>query len=171
MAIKNEIIMKIDEIGRLVIPKKYREVLDICNDKSVLLVLDNDKIIIKKNKKEQHIEFVTKYFVNTWNYLFKNDTILITNLENIIKVYNRNKHFINYELDLEILEKVKSANFKSDSFSNKKLFSNNKDYFFDMIALESDNKKVGSIILIHDNEQNLDENFRTFLFHLLKNIN
>ena len=114
MAIKNEIIMKIDEIGRLVIPKKYREVLDICNDKSVLLVLDNDKIIIKKNKKEQHIEFVTKYFVNTWNYLFKNDTILITNLENIIKVYNRNKHFINYELDLEILEKVKSANFKRE---------------------------------------------------------
>lgn len=103
--------------------------------------------------------------------MFKNDTILITDLENIIRVYNKNKHFINNKLNLKILSIIKDNNFRNASFINKSLFDSNKKYFFDIISLQINDKKVGSIILIHDSSENLDDNFRDFLFYLLKDVN
>ena len=44
---KNKGIVKIDEVGRLVIPKDVRELLNL-NDKLVRVYVDDDRVIIKK---------------------------------------------------------------------------------------------------------------------------
>lgn len=170
MAIKNEIIMKIDNIGRLVIPKKYREALDICNDKTVLLKLDGDKIILKKNKKEQYLDFIIENFIKNWANIFADDTIIITDLNSIIEVYGKNK-FSSCSIDKKIIEMINRDNFKWTSLKNEKLFENNNLYFFDIISLEIDNSKLGSIIFVHENEENLNNKFNLFIFELFKNFN
>lgn len=66
---------------------------------------------------------------------------------------------------------INRDNFKWTSLKNEKLFENNNLYFFDIISLEIDNSKLGSIIFVHENEENLNNKFNLFIFELFKNFN
>ena len=66
---------------------------------------------------------------------------------------------------------INRDNFKWTSLKNEKLFENNNLYFFDIISLEIDNSKLGSIIFVHENEKNLNDKFNLFIFELFKNFN
>lgn len=169
--VKNEIVMKIDNIGRLVIPKKYREVLDICGDSSVLLILDDDKIIIKKNKKKYFSTSLVLNFINNWLSNYSSDTIILTDLIGITSVYGKNKKFRLEVLNDKIINIINDSNFEMASFKDEKLFKNENLYFFDIISLESLNSKIGSIIIVHQDKNNLDDKFKSFLFNFFSTLN
>jgi AbrB family looped-hinge helix DNA binding protein len=46
----------IDFLGRFVIPKKFRQQLELHEDDTVEITLDNNKLIIKKCEREQYYE-------------------------------------------------------------------------------------------------------------------
>ena len=52
--------VKIDDLGRIVIPKKIRKELNITAHDSFNIYLDNEKIVIEKNKNY----FKNKYIID-----------------------------------------------------------------------------------------------------------
>ena len=102
----NGIVVSIDNIGRLVIPKYIREKIGIQNDKTVCMTLQQDRVIVKKNisEKETFVNSVYEVFIKVWQKYHPSDTFIITDLKQIIRVYGKNKEaFFDRKLDNNIL--------------------------------------------------------------------
>ena len=49
---KIKIIRQIDKLGRIVIPKDIRKTFDLINGDNIYITVDNDSIILKKEKRK-----------------------------------------------------------------------------------------------------------------------
>ena len=76
------IIRRIDELGRIVIPKEIRKNLRIKNGESLEIYLENDSIILKKYSQIESLKNVSIDYVEAFNQIIKHNII----------VTDRNKH-------------------------------------------------------------------------------
>ena len=63
--------VSVDNLGRIVIPKKYRDELNISVNSSINMILDKESLIIENMSSEDKIDFLKKYFVNSHNIYIK----------------------------------------------------------------------------------------------------
>lgn len=96
-------IKRIDDLGRIVIPKDIRRKLKIDENENMEISVINDEIILKKhsllNDKEKNI-------INIGNVIYNilHKDIIITNREKII--YSNNSELLNKEISSNLKEKV-----------------------------------------------------------------
>ena len=99
-------IRKIDELGRIVIPKEIRKSLKIRNDDFVEIFIENDAICLKKYSKIKNLKSFAQQLTDLV-YSFTNKDILITDKYNIIAYSGEDKKkYINKEISNEILESI-----------------------------------------------------------------
>ncbi|MDD2180843.1 MAG: stage V sporulation T C-terminal domain-containing protein [Bacilli bacterium] len=90
------IVRRIDEMGRIVIPKEIRKTLRINNNDSIEIYIEGeDKIILKKYSLLKKIDDFTQKFVDSM-YAFIKHNIIITDTKDVIAVAGSNKkNYIN----------------------------------------------------------------------------
>ena len=139
------IIRKIDDLGRIVLPKELRKYLNINPGDDFQILLDDDKIILEKysylkNKENETIKIIEIFKEETgYNIYLVNNNVLINNNEQvtneIINIIQERKIFI------------------KDSISNNKISNslNNEGRLITYpIVIDSD--LLGAIILISNDE-------------------
>ena len=79
------VIRRIDELGRIVIPKEIRKNLRIKNGDSLEIFLESDNIILKKYSQLETIENVSVDYVEAFNTIIKHN-IIVTDRDKVIAV-------------------------------------------------------------------------------------
>lgn len=114
----NAVIKKIDELGRIVIPKEVRKYLDIKEQNKLSISIENDSIVLRKIGNYKNIETISK-LISELGYGVLKKNIIITKEEEILSVTgsiekNIDKNYVNidklkekYNLYIEELNSVK----------------------------------------------------------------
>ncbi len=152
------VVRRIDELGRIVIPKEIRRKLKIREGESIEIFTDNsNQIILKKYSLEEDYDTIINSYLETLYPILKNN-ILITDRDKFItgigdlKKECENKEISSYLLKL-IDKREKQQKFE---FSDLNLHNNleiNCSYIIEPII--SSGEAIGLIIVISKN-QNLD---------------
>lgn len=126
------IVRKIDELGRIVIPKEIRNVLSIHSNDDLEIFIDNMKIVLKKYEKSDNILNYSNNIVKIIDEKL-NIKVFVTNKEKIITTGN----FKNKELDSKLLELIEER--KRYESINKETINKISGYFVIYpIIVESD---------------------------------
>ena len=92
---------KIDELGRIVIPKEIRRNLGIRDGESLEIFTDEDSIILKKHSQMERFEDLGAKLGEIINTIFKVD-VIITDREKVIVATN-NKDLIDKKINRDLI--------------------------------------------------------------------
>jgi stage V sporulation protein T len=127
------VIRRIDELGRIVIPKEIRKSLAIREGESLEIFIDNDKLIMKKYSKldnyQNDIKDIIKYISNAFNIN--------------INFYDRDKLIVSSDEDFKNIEFLKEFN---------NILKDRKDIILNDVKIDENNYKIycKPIILLSD---------------------
>lgn len=144
------IIRRIDDLGRIVIPKELRRTLRIKNGDSLEIFVDDEDIILKKYSPMESIEEAATKYVDSFNQVIKH-SVIVTDKDKVIAASGILKKKY---LGKSISEFTERSIERRDSFveRQKKIFSfvdGVEDlgyYSFSSIISEGDT--LGSVIII-----------------------
>lgn len=151
------IIRRIDELGRIVIPKEIRKKLKINEGENIEIYIDDlDHIILTKYSNLKNIKDIATKITDSIYYFLKYN-IIITDNTNIIAASGKNKKdLINKEISNNLLNIIK----KRENVIEKNInivddIEINGNYKINMIIVNGDVN--GTLILIKDEEIKNDE--------------
>lgn len=143
------IVRKIDELGRIVIPKEIRKHLNIKDGEEMEISIAEDMITLRKYQKVFSMQEKVRNLIETF-YKHLNGTILLTDKEKILislgeNIENKKLHqkYINI-MD----ERKKISNLENQEVEITKEYKDNKKYIFYPIIVNTD--LLGSIIYLKD---------------------
>lgn len=143
------VIRKIDELGRIVVPKEIRKNLNIRNGEDVQIYIEEDKIILKKYQKILSIKENAQKYLDSFNKFVSSD-IYVTDREKVIA--SSKGTFIEEGIDSKIISLINDRRQdlgKGIKFGDQKL---DKYYFLYPVIVDAD--AIGAIIAVNDSEIN-----------------
>jgi len=146
---KTGIIRRIDNLGRIVIPKEIRSTLRIKNGDNLEIYLDDDEnIIFKKFSIIDKLTDLSEIITSSINLLTKT-TAIITNNDKIISISGKyKKELENQNISNEISDMVDVHIGKDIKLSEEKGYA---DYYL-IIPLILSGDKIGNLIILSENE-------------------
>ena len=144
------IIRRIDDLGRIVIPKELRKSLRIKNGDSLEIFVDQEDIILKKYSPMESIEEAAMKYVEGFNQVIKHN-VIVTDKDKVIAVSGELKKKY---LGKKITEFTERGIERRDSFveRQKKLFSFVEGVedlgYYSFSSIVSDSDTIGSVIII-----------------------
>ena len=152
------IVRKIDELGRIVLPKELRKCLNINTGDDFQIRLEDEKIILEKysylKKYEQEIKSIINCFISETSY----DISLVINS----KIINKNNETIDQKLDRLIQERkiYECKNIEELHLNNNLVIEGR--YIILPIVVNSD--LLGSLIIVSkDNIINMEKTSKLLL--------
>ena len=144
------VVRRIDELGRIVIPKEIRKNMRIKSGDNLEIFLEGDNILLRKYSPIETLENVTENYVESFNQVLKHN-IIVTDRDKVIAATGPLKKKY---LDKEINEFTERSIERRDNFfeKQKKSFQIINDeeevgyYTFSSIVDNGD--AIGSVILI-----------------------
>lgn len=106
------VIRRIDELGRIVVPKEIRKNLRIKNGDSLEILVENEDIVLKKYSPLENLETIASKYVEIFNQVIKHN-IIVTDRDKVIAIAGSLKK--NY-LDKEISDFTERSIDRRDSF-------------------------------------------------------
>jgi len=101
--------IKVDELGRIVIPKNVRDSLKIKKLDSVNISIDGDKLILVKTKSSEKIDFLSEKIVISINDRYKYDCVL-TNREKILFTTPKYKYLKDQNISKHLNDLLEDSN-------------------------------------------------------------
>lgn len=144
---KKGISRRIDELGRIVIPKEIRRNLKIRESDELDITIEGENIILNKHEVLEKDNIIDEYIKLLGKYINKN--ILFTSKDNVLSSFLIDKESIN-TLDNEITELI--LNRKKYDNTNSNIVNLDKYYIIDPIIINGD--LLGSIICYSNSEIN-----------------
>lgn len=149
-------VRRIDELGRIVIPKEIRKSLRIQDGENMEILIDNDgNIVLKRYMIMNKLEGLAQNFTDAIYGLIKKN-VLITDIDKILAFSgNLKKEYINKQISDELIEKIKrrecllEKHFKNISLVNDKSICCS--YAVNTISINGD--AVGLIIIISESDK------------------
>lgn len=142
------VIRRIDELGRIVIPKEIRRNLGIRDGENVEIFTDNDSIILKKYYRMSTSSDLANSLCELINNEF-NYKIMITDREKVIASIGFKENIINKNLSKELItiieERETKEENKSITFDETEITGN-----FVFIPIISLNDSIGLVILYNE---------------------
>lgn len=143
------IVRRIDDLGRIVIPKEVRKSLRIKNGENLEILVQDDNILLKKYSVMKSVEDFASYFTDTIYALIKCN-VFITNNDTIIAGSGPlKKMYINKDVSKYLEECLsKRSNVYEKNISSINITDENKEegsYFISPIIASGD--PVGLVIL------------------------
>ena len=159
---------KIDELGRVVIPKEIRRNLGIRDGESLEIFTDEDSIILKKHSQMERFEEMGAKLGEIINTIFKVD-VIITDREKVIVatnnkdlVYKRlNKDLIYLIDNREELESNTKINFDDVSLNAK----------FSIVPIIASSDSLGLVIIVANDDKDYGNLARLMAKILSEKIN
>ena len=143
------VIRKIDELGRIVIPKEIRKNLNIRNGEDIQIYIDEDKIVLKKHQKMLSIKENAKKYIDSFSKL-TSSKLLVTDKEKVIA--SSGNTIIDAKIDSNIVSLIgdrKVGVGRDISFENNKV-----DSYYYVVPIIVDADSIGSVIVLSDLEVN-----------------
>lgn len=152
------VVRRIDELGRIVIPKEIRKNFRIKDGENIEIYIDDEEnIILKKHSILKNIKEIANIITDSI-YQINNKTVLITDTNNIISISKDKKELLNNPISNEFL-KIMNNRIKINESKKNDLNINEEMYdsFYIMYPIISNGDLIGSIVLISDNKiDNID---------------
>lgn len=145
------VVRKIDELGRIVIPKEIRKNLSIKNGEDVQIFVEDNMIMLKKYERIYTFRDKIKVFVSILSKY--SSSIYVSDKEKII-ISSDNK-YLNEILDNNILLTMEERKTLESYVLNIGESVLNKYYLVMPIIVDAD--VIGSIILLSDNKINRED--------------
>ena len=154
---------RIDDLGRIVIPKEIRKNLKIKENEVLEIFINNDEIILKKFSNFNDSEKVLSDYIKVINDMTGND-VIITDRDKVILSSNKlEEKLLNKKLSEYVNDLIESrSTFLSNDMKGIEVIDNEKikqNYYFIPFIIDSD--VVGSIIMFSSKE--IDENSKSLL--------
>ena len=142
-------VRKIDELGRLVIPKEIRNSLHIKNGEDVSIFIKEDMIVLKKSEKMLSINDAIQKLIDSLKKI-TNDIIIVSDRDKVI--CSTDKNFLNENIDERVINAIDERkildgiNFKV----GKKVIEGK--FYMSPVIVEAD--ALGSVIILSNKEIN-----------------
>ena len=151
------IIRRIDDLGRIVIPKEIRKQLKITEGENMeIFIDDNEHIILKKYSNLKNVEDIARKITDSI-YSFLKNNIIITDNTSVIAVSGKNKKdLINKDISNNLLKIIKKR--ENIVERNVNIVDNieiNGNYKINMITNNGDVN--GLLIFIKEEEKTKEE--------------
>lgn len=161
------VVRRIDDLGRIVIPKEIRRNFKINEGDSLEIFVENNGIVLKKYSL---VDDIVESALDLVDIVFKiyNKSIIITDREKVIAASkNINRDYYSKELSSIIKEKIDN---RSEILSTEGTLiitegHNSSPYFLIPILVNSDS--LGSVILIDSDIQEEDKTLVRFITSIL----
>ena len=147
------IIRRIDDLGRVVIPKEIRKNLNIKENDSLEIFIDGENIILKKYSILSKVEKLFNKYINILNEITSN-SVIITDREKVLATTKKEEKLIGKEISayldniLESRNKVLSNDNSGLEITKGNILEGN--YYILPMIVNSDIN--GLIIIISNNE-------------------
>ena len=147
------IVRRIDELGRIVIPKEIRRTLHIKNGENLEIFIDGNKVILKKYSELGTMQQLSDTITETLNSNLKTN-ILISDTDKFISISGPlKKKYLKEEISETILKYIngrKNVILKDKKINITKDKTENKNIFISPIISNGD--AIGAIIIISEKE-------------------
>ena len=147
------VVRRIDELGRIVIPKEIRKTLRIKNGENLEIFISNENIILKKYSELGNLSELSDSIVESLNSYLKAN-VLITDTNRFISINGPlKKKYLNLEISEELFKIINNR--KPITINNKSIYltKDNKEEKNTLInPIISNGDVIGSIIIISDKE-------------------
>ena len=144
------VIRRLDDLGRIVIPKEIRKNMRIKNGDSLEIFVDDDSVILKKYSPIESVEDAALKYVETFNQVIKHN-IVVTDRDKVIAVSGPlKKKYSGKEISDFTIRSIE----RRDSFveRQKKSFSFVKDIeefgYYSFSSVVNNGDAIGSVIII-----------------------
>ena len=144
------VIRRIDELGRIVIPKEIRKNLRVKNGESLEIFVESGSIILKKFSQIESLEDVSVNYVEAFNQIIKHN-IIVTDRDKVIAVAGPLKKKY---LGKNINEFTERSIERRDSFSDKqkrnfKIIEDEEELgYFSFSSIVDNGDAIGSVIIV-----------------------
>lgn len=154
---------RIDDLGRIVIPKEIRKNLKIKENEVLEIFINNDEIILKKFSRFNDSEKVLSDYIKVINDMTGNDVIITDRDKVILSSKRLEEKLLNKKLSEYVNDLIENrSTFLSNDMKGIEVIDNEKikqNYYFIPLIIDSD--VVGSIIMFSSKE--IDENSKSLL--------
>lgn len=154
---------RIDDLGRIVIPKEIRKNLKIKENEVLEIFINNDEIILKKFSPFNDSEKVLSDYIKVINDMTGNDVIITDRDKVILSTKKLEEKLLNKKLSEYVNDLIENRSiFLSNDMKGIEVIDNEKikqNYYFIPFIIDSD--VVGSIIMFSSKE--FDENSKSLL--------
>lgn len=154
---------RIDDLGRIVIPKEIRKNLKIKENEVLEIFINNDEIILKKFSPFDDSEKVLSDYIKVINDMTGNDVIITDRDKVILSSKRLEEKLLNKKLSEYVNDLIENRSiFLSNDMKGIEVIDNEKikqNYYFIPFIIDSD--VVGSIIMFSSKE--FDENSKSLL--------
>ena len=144
------VVRRIDELGRIVIPKEIRKNMRIKSGDNLEIFLEGDNILLRKYSPIETLENVTENYVESFNQVLKHN-IIVTDRDKVVAVSGPLKKKY---LGKNINEFTERSIERRDSFSEKqkkefKIIEDEEDVgYYTFASIVNNGDAIGSVILI-----------------------
>lgn len=154
---------RIDDLGRIVIPKEIRKNLKIKENEVLEIFINNDEIILKKFSPFNDSEKVLSDYIKVINDMTGNDVIITDRDKVILSSKRLEERLLNKKLSEYVNDLIENrSTFLSNDMKGIEVIDNEKikqNYYFIPFIIDSD--VVGSIIMF--SSKKIDENSKSLL--------
>ncbi len=150
---------RIDDLGRIVIPKEIRKNLKIRNGEMLEIMVDDENIILSKHSTMRGITEISKLLTSIFGDLY-NMNILITDREKVIAASSEiKKKYEEISLSSDVVDKITTYQpiIEKEKTSLKLNDESSEENPYIVYPIIIDGDILGSVIILGKNEK-LDQN-------------
>lgn len=137
------VVRKIDELGRIVIPKEIRKNLNIRNGEDVSIFVKDNMIVLKKYERALTIKEISQKYINAFKKI-NDDVVLISDKNSIIS--SSNFEYIDKKIDNKIFNLINERKSEEGTVLNLGGEVINSAYIISPIIVDTD--AIGAVISI-----------------------
>lgn len=165
------VVRRIDDLGRIVIPKEIRRNFKINEGDSIEIFVDNNGIILKKYSILDDLVEVALNLVDVVRKIYGKN-IIITDKDNVIaSVKELKNNYLGKELTPTIKNKIDNRSEYLSENNSSIIVDNDVNINYFLIPIVANSDSLGSVILIDDVINNDDKNLVRFITSILiKNV-
>ena len=167
------IVRRIDELGRIVIPKEIRRSLRIKNGDNLEILVDGENIILRKYSQVENITDLVDMYVESFHQVLKYN-IIVTDTDKIISIAgNLKKKYLNLGISDSLTSMIERRdNFVERKKINFEIVPGVIEYgYVAMSSIINNGDSIGAVIILSLEKPMLEqeENMAKILANLLSN--
>ena len=144
------IIRRIDELGRIVIPKELRKNLRIKNGDNLEILVDGENITLKKYSQIENLESIANMYAESFYQVLKYN-VIITDTDKIVAVGgNLKKKYVNNGISEEIERMMERRdNFVERKKKNIEISPGMSEFgYYTVATIINNGDSIGSVIIL-----------------------
>ncbi len=149
------VIRKIDELGRIVLPKEIRRNLGIRDGENIEIFVDNDSIILKKYSKIKGYNEIVNSICDIVKSVYHLN-LIVTDRDKVI--YSTVESYLNQNIDDNLINLIQSRDSINNTFSTYSLGDKVLKGYFSILPIISSSDPLG-LIMIYDDKEIREEHY------------